>query len=454
MFFDNMGCSETQNEANPWARIDFGREVPLAVVRMFTRSDTQNLALGPIELYIGNNPLTWGENFYCARHIYLTRNGPTEADCLMAGRYLWIVLRREGSRSSPLSLCEVEVVPKGPDGTKHILQTTGEMFSLTLEGTALSKNDRVRIVPYTTWCGKWYASAMDIAVLPRTAPFGAPEEVTSTIETWPYVLIQKAGTYKVCWCGIPPTAGKPDPCTDDEHFGFHVATIIVNGVIMTLAGNGVVPNPALGVQPNPSQGIDALSNMLQKPYGIAATANILFVSERDAYRIRYIDISTGSMSTLCGLGYPDFHGDGGPAKLSGLVLPLGLGLSVDETILYVADSMAHKIRQIDLTQKPLESGHITTVAGNGFSGNEGDGLPATQAQLNAPTCAHEDSNRMLYICDTGNFKIRVVSLDIPVLIPGTADFAAGIILTAAGNGLNGMTGERGDGRLSTLSQVG
>ena len=42
--------------------------------------------------------------------------------------------------------------------------------------------------------------------------------------------------YKVCWCG------GDGGCTLDEHFSMHVATLIINGMMLTVAGNGQVPN--------------------------------------------------------------------------------------------------------------------------------------------------------------------------------------------------------------------
>ena len=44
------------------------------------------------------------------------------------------------------------------------------------------------------------------------------------------------GIYKVCWCG-----GDGD-CSLDEHFAMHVATLIINGIMLTVAGDGRIPN--------------------------------------------------------------------------------------------------------------------------------------------------------------------------------------------------------------------
>lgn len=42
--------------------------------------------------------------------------------------------------------------------------------------------------------------------------------------------------YKVCWCG------GDGGCTIDEHFSMHVATLIINGMMITVGGDGNTPN--------------------------------------------------------------------------------------------------------------------------------------------------------------------------------------------------------------------
>ncbi|MCL6596724.1 MAG: hypothetical protein K6V73_11060, partial [Firmicutes bacterium] len=74
--------------------------------------------------------------------------------------------------------------------------------------------------------------------------------------------------------------------------------------------------------------------------------------------------------------------------------------------LYIADTGHHRIRSI-----AVGTGSITTVAGTGTPGFSGDGGPATQAQLNAPAGVFVDANGILYIADTGNDRVRRVTVD-------------------------------------------
>ena len=42
--------------------------------------------------------------------------------------------------------------------------------------------------------------------------------------------------YKVCWCG------GDGGCLEDEHYSMHVATLVINGMMLTVAGDGRTPN--------------------------------------------------------------------------------------------------------------------------------------------------------------------------------------------------------------------
>lgn len=438
-FFEGAGCAETANSADPWARIDFGREVPMAVVKLLTRTDSSRPSLGPIELYVGNNGQAWRENTMCAENVMMRRGGPQTAECLFSGRYLFIVLRVAGMRSSPLSLCEVEVQPQGPSGTKHILQTTGSQWTLSLEGIALSKADRIRIVPHEVLCGDWMAATMSPAVLELTSPLGERAAGSDKAEQWHFVHIDTVGLYKVCWCG-----GVGD-CSVDEDFAYHVATLVINGVMLTIGGNGVELDRDLPVL----TGQLGTDTPLTNPYGVASTATRVYFTEMDGNRIRYIDMDDGRLHTLSGFFGAGVGTDPSMADTTKWLRPMGIGLSSNSRILYVADSGSHRIRSI-----ALASGQVQTVAGNGYRGFTGDGKDAVDAQLNYPTCVQADRNDIIYICDTGNYRIRMVSLTLEMLVPGTAEYKAGIILTSAGNGLNGLLGERGNGGLSQYSQIG
>jgi hypothetical protein len=87
----------------------------------------------------------------------------------------------------------------------------------------------------------------------------------------------------------------------------------------------------------------------------------------------------------------------------------------------------------------LSNGFLSRYAGaSPFSyGYSGDGEQATTAQLHTPTGISLSTLGLLYICDYGNYLVRVIA-------------TTGIITTFAGSGDSGYAG---DGGLATSSQI-
>jgi len=109
--------------------------------------------------------------------------------------------------------------------------------------------------------------------------------------------------------------------------------------------------------------------------------------------------------------------------------PTGIALD-SKGNLYIADSDNNAIRMVS------PSGTITTVAGSGRQGYSGDGGPAINALLNYPQGVALDSAGNLYIADTFNNAVRMVR--------------NGIITTVGGNG---GVGDSGDGGPATSAQI-
>ncbi|CAJ1429667.1 unnamed protein product, partial [Effrenium voratum] len=410
-FFWGASCAETkardekrrvekEAEPNPWARVDLGREVPVAVVRIMTRVDSADTGLGPMDIRLGNSILTWRENLVCAEAVTLSRQQqPNMFNCLASGRYLWLVLRLSGTQVAPFSICEVEVTPKGPDGNRHVLQTAGGMWNLQLTGVALTQHDRIRIVADTVLCGLTGSATMHSAVLALTSPMGPRAHGDLNSETWENIQINRGvaaerngegqlelgqqqaenilrmGIYKVCWCG------GDGGCVLDEHFSMHVATLIINGMMLTIVGDG------WGCWHHFAHERSLRSLRLKmRAERVAASTGRVFFSETGTHMIRWLDTEEGRVYRLSGKFFPGIRGgDYQPAYDAELSTPMGLALDKDHKYLYIADFGSDRVRRIDLTKTPLNTGIIETVAGNGYRGYSGDGGPAREAQLNGPT---------------------------------------------------------------------
>lgn len=137
-----------------------------------------------------------------------------------------------------------------------------------------------------------------------------------------------------------------------------------------------------------------------------------------------------TISTVAGTGAASYTGEGGLATNATLNDPRGL---VTDTVgnLYFCDHLNHVVRKIDT------SGKITTIAGTGVAGYNGDNIPAATAQLNYPWRVSIDPAGNLYIADAVNDRIRKVTPD-------------GMISTVAGNGSPGYTGDGGPATSATL----
>ena len=182
---------------------------------------------------------------------------------------------------------------------------------------------------------------------------------------------------------------------------------IASGTITTVAGNGT---PAYSGDAGP-----ATLASLDHPTGVSIdTLGNIYIADTGNHRIRKVDYSSGTITTVAGTGTGTYSGDYGPATSASLYYPYGVSVDASGNI-YIADKYNHRIRKIT-------SGTITTVAGNGTSAFSGDDGPATSASLNYPEAVFVDASGNIYIADTFNHRIRKVN------------HSSGTITTLAGNG--------------------
>ncbi len=201
-----------------------------------------------------------------------------------------------------------------------------------------------------------------------------------------------------------------------------VLQVTVDGIISTVAGSG---EQGFG-----GDGGAATSAQLDSPAGIAIDgAGNLYVADSHNNRIR--EVSGGTIQTIAGNGVAGFSGDGGLAAAAQLDRPNAVAVDSMGNV-FIADTDNHRIRKITGT-------NITTVAGDGEQTYSGDGGLAISAGLDSPSGIAVDRAFNLYIGDTHNQRVRMVTA------------ATGVISTLAGTGVKGFNGD-GAATTATLAR--
>ncbi|HEY6446410.1 MAG TPA: Ig-like domain repeat protein [Acidobacteriaceae bacterium] len=194
------------------------------------------------------------------------------------------------------------------------------------------------------------------------------------------------------------------------------------GDIITVAGDG---DPGY----NGAGPVTADKSPLNIPSSVAIDgAGNIYIADTNNNVVREVNVALNAMVTVAGTNAPGYSGDGGAATAAELNAPKGISVDAAGN-LYIADTGNNVIRKVS-------GGKIATVVGTGAPGATGDGGAATSATLDAPYAVAFDSTGNLYIPDSGNNRIRIVT--------GTT------INTFAGTGTAGYTG---DGGLATAAEL-
>jgi trimeric autotransporter adhesin len=234
---------------------------------------------------------------------------------------------------------------------------------------------------------------------------------------------------------ISATLNYPYGVAVDAAKNIYIADTENNRIRMVTKSTGVITTVAgTGTAGSTGDGGKATLATLNSPYCVVVdTSGNIFIADTLNNVIRVVMKSTGLIERAAGTGaFGDGIGDGGAATSAGLSNPNGVTFDTSENM-YIADTLNNRIRMVTTL-----TGIITTVAGTGSSGFGGDGGPATLAALNSPSGVAVDLSGNIYIVDTGFNRIRMVTK------------STGIINTIAGTG---SAGSGGDGGLATLAAL-
>ena len=173
-----------------------------------------------------------------------------------------------------------------------------------------------------------------------------------------------------------------------------VRKVSTSGILTTIAG-------ILGTYGFSGDGGPATSALLYGPVAVAVDpAGNVFIAEYSNCRIREVNAVTGIISTVAGNGSCGYSGDGIATSVS-INSPQGVAVDANDN-LFISD-YDNRVRWVS------PSGIMTTIAGNGTAGYNGDGGPATLALLYEPTGIALDPSGSIFVSDYNNFRVRSIS---------------------------------------------
>jgi uncharacterized protein (TIGR03437 family) len=251
---------------------------------------------------------------------------------------------------------------------------------------------------------------------------------------------------------------------------------IAKAVVNTFAGVSDINNNVL--HGYSGDGGPATKAALSQPAGVAVdSSGNVYIADYGNYTVRKVD-TKGNITTLAGTGAPGFSGDGGPANKATLAQPYAVAVDAAGDV-FVSDLGNTNIREItpdgnihtvvsnvsadslavdaagsiyfsdpvnNTIKKILSNGTQFAIAGiPGSPGFSGDGGIATSAQLNQPHGVAVDGSGNVYVADSGNQVIRLLSpvatsISVVNAASGNAvSIAPGEIVTIFGSGLGPAT---------------
>ncbi len=202
-----------------------------------------------------------------------------------------------------------------------------------------------------------------------------------------------------------------------------VEKVTPTGIITIIAGGGAIA-PSLSTAQHdafiPIGGAQlGTFYTLSSPYGVAVDASgNVYIADTTNQFIERIDAISGVLSIVAGNGSSGAANGSGAATGSPLNLPRGVAVNSSGSTFYIADTGNSRIEKIS-------GGIISYFAGTGTTGTPTAGGAATSSALAGPHGVAVDKNNVVYIADTGNSSVEVVS-------------TGGILTIFAGTGIAGL----------------
>lgn len=268
--------------------------------------------------------------------------------------------------------------------------------------------------------------------------------VAATISAGHSVVLGQTTIETIAGTGLPNDNGRNGPATEmniDQPFGVEVGP---DGALyicevghhrvrrLDLVKQQLATVAGTGVKGYSGDGGRAVDAKLNEPYEVRFDrgGNLYFVEMRN-HLVRRVEKTTGRISTVAGDGQPGFQGDGGAATAARLRDPHSIAFDARDR-LYIADIGNHRIRRVD-----LKTGRIDTVAGTGEKKLPRDGVAATGEPLYGPRALFIVNDNLWIALREGNSIWRL-------------KLKENTLHHEAGNGAKGYSGDGGPARLATF----
>ena len=263
-----------------------------------------------------------------------------------------------------------------------------------------------------------------ISVFVLTSGFWLASYAQNTIYT-----VAGGGTVAGPATGVNADLAAPSAVAKDANGNLYIADASAHYVYKVDASGNLTIFAGIGhprEHPINDAGLQATAAGLNVPSGIAVDPKgIVYIADTVNYMIRRVDLngvitSIAGNSKLCQTTTA-LCGDGGVGRGAQLNYPIGVTTDAAGNV-YIADTGDNRIRVVNVQKVTITiagvtiaAGAIQTVAGTGavcttpLTGNCGDGGLASAALLNNPQGVAVDGAGNIYIADSGDHRIRIVS---------------------------------------------
>lgn len=171
---------------------------------------------------------------------------------------------------------------------------------------------------------------------------------------------------------------------------------LLSGTVSTLCGNGRPGDPVEGL-------VAGTGTALNHPVALAVAANQLHLACAGDNRIWSYDLGRGELSLRAGTGRLEMR-DGNARSMAAFAQPVGL--AAVQQVLYICDALGSAVRSLQ-----LRSDLVQTLVGQGmWDFGDADG-PRSSARLQHPLgIALSADAPLLWIADSGNGSLRTLRL--------------------------------------------